>query len=101
MLKGESMSGFLIGEHVYLKPFEKEDLIYILKWVNDPEIRGLIGEAKPMTEIDAEKYFEKLQSDKNKVWFVITLKESGKVIGMVGFNKAALSFYEKMSGLRN
>ena len=78
------MSGFLIGERVYLRPLAKEDLIYIRKWVNDPEIRGLTGEVKPMTQVGAEEYFERVQSDGNRVWFVIVLKENGKVIGEAG-----------------
>jgi hypothetical protein len=32
---------FLIGEHVYLRPLEAGDLMYIQKWANDPEIRGV------------------------------------------------------------
>jgi RimJ/RimL family protein N-acetyltransferase len=78
------MSGFLMGERVYLRPLEKEDLIHIQKWVNDPEIRGLTGEVKPMTQAGGEKYYESLQSDENRVWFVIVLKENGRVIGEAG-----------------
>ena len=78
------MSGFLSGEHVCLRPLSREDLIYIRKWMNDPEIRGLIGEVRPMTETGAEKWFERVQSDENRVWFVIVLKENGKVIGEAG-----------------
>lgn len=78
------MSGFLIGKHVCLRPLEKEDLIYIRQWGNDPEIRGLIGEVHPMTETGAEKWFERVQSDENRVWFVIVLKENGEVIGEAG-----------------
>ena len=82
--KGEVMSGFLIGERVYLRPLAKEDLIHLRKWVNDAEVRGLIGEVRPMTQIGAEQYLEKVQNDESRVWFVIVLKEDGKVIGEAG-----------------
>ena len=60
---------FLKGEHIYLRPMEKEDLIYIKKWVNDPEIRGIIGEVNSMTSADGEEYFEKTHNDPSKEWF--------------------------------
>lgn len=64
--KGEIMSGFLIGERIYLRSLEKDDLIYIRKWVNDPEIRALTGEVEPMTQAGSEEYFERLHSDRKQ-----------------------------------
>lgn len=78
------MSGFLIGERVYLRPLVKEDSIHLRKWMNSPEIRGLIGEVKPMAQAHAEEYLEKIQNDESRVWFAIVLKENGKVIGEAG-----------------
>jgi len=80
----DSTLEFLIGERIYLKPLEKADLVYIRKWANDPEIRRLTGEVKPMTQAGADDFLERVRSDKNRVWFVIALKENGKVIGETG-----------------
>lgn len=75
---------FLIGERVYLRPVEREDLAYVRKWSNDPEIRRVTGEVTPMTQKEAEAWFEKLQSDESRVWFMVALKENDLVIGEAG-----------------
>jgi diamine N-acetyltransferase len=82
--KAKVMSRFLVGERIYLKPLEKEDLVYIRKWANDPEIRGLTGEVRPMTQAGADAFFERVKSDENRIWFTIVLKQDGKVIGETG-----------------
>jgi RimJ/RimL family protein N-acetyltransferase len=82
--KDKVATGFLTGERVCLRPLEKEDLIHIQKWANDPEIRRLTGEVKPMTQAGAEKFFERVKNDQNRVWFVIVLRENGEVIGEAG-----------------
>ena len=77
-------NAFLMGERVYLRPVEKDDLKWIRKWANDSEIRRLTGEVNPMTQAGAEEYFEKLNRDPDRVWFMIVLKENGKPIGETG-----------------
>ena len=56
-----------MGERVYLRPVEKDDLKWIRKWANDSEIRRLTGEVNPMTQAGAEEYFEKLNHDPDRV----------------------------------
>ena len=51
---------FLIGERVYLRPIEPEDLPLVRKWANDPEIRRLTGETLPMSQADADGFLEKV-----------------------------------------
>jgi RimJ/RimL family protein N-acetyltransferase len=77
-------SSFLIGEHVTLKPLEKEDLVHIRKWANDPAIRRLTGEVRPMTQAGVEEFFERVKNDKNRIWFVIVQRKDGRVIGEIG-----------------
>lgn len=75
---------FLVGERVYLRPLEAGDLPYIQKWANDPEIRGLTGEVKPMSRAEAEAFYERVQNDKHRVWFIVALVEDDRVIGEAG-----------------
>ncbi|MCL4516307.1 MAG: GNAT family N-acetyltransferase [Firmicutes bacterium] len=91
--ESDRRAAFLIGERVYLRPMEPEDLPLIRKWVNDPEIRGLIGEALPSSRASVEEHLEAIRKDRDRVWFSIVLKEDGRV---VGFNQKALRFYEKV-----
>lgn len=75
---------FLIGNRIYLRPVKREDMTIIQKWCNDPDLRKLVGDVTPLTELGAEKYFEKLCTDDSRVWFSIVLKEGDRVIGETG-----------------
>lgn len=75
---------FLIGERVYLRPLKADDLKYVQEWANDPEVRGLIGEVKPMSRAAAEAFLERVESDEHRVWFIIALVEDDRAIGEAG-----------------
>ena len=77
-------SKFLVGEHIYLRPVEHDDLAHIRKWANDSEIRRLTGEVTPMTPAGAERFYEKVQNDEDRVWFIIALCENDAPIGEAG-----------------
>lgn len=77
-------SKFLLGDRVYLRPVEHDDLPYIRAWANDPEIRRLTGEVTPMTPAGAERFFEKVQNDEDRVWFIIALRDNDTPIGEAG-----------------
>jgi diamine N-acetyltransferase len=76
--------GFLVGERLYLRPVEREDLALIREWANDPELRRLTGEVRPMTLADAEAFFAKVNEDDDRVWFIVALKENDAPIGEAG-----------------
>ena len=82
--KSETKSRFLIGKRVYLRALEKEDLIYIRKWSNDPEIRKLTGEVASISQADADRFLERIYNDNTRKWFVIVIKENDRVIGEAG-----------------
>lgn len=82
--EGSIIPGFLIGERVCLRPLENDDLVYIRKWTNDPEIRRLTGEVKPMSQVRGDEFFERVRSDRDREWFIIVVKENGKAIGETG-----------------
>jgi len=79
------MNKFLEGSRVYLRPVEKDDLRTFSEWVNDGEIRALIGEVYLMTERGLEEFYEKAQRTEDTIWFVIVDKEKDLVIGETGF----------------
>jgi len=75
---------FLTGERLYLRPIEAEDLPFIRQWANDPDVRRLTGEALPMSKAGADEFLERVRQDKERVWFVVVLKENDRVIGEAG-----------------
>lgn len=78
------MSEFLSGQRVYLRPLERDDLPLLHKWLNDPEIRGLIGEVLPTSQSGMAAYFDKVQADSSRVWFVIVVRDGDRMIGEAG-----------------
>lgn len=77
-------SPFLIGERLYLRALEKEDLVHIRQWANDPEIRALTGEVLPMGPAATDEFWERVRTERDRVWFVVVLKENEQVIGEAG-----------------
>jgi diamine N-acetyltransferase len=75
---------FMIGQRIYLRPIEKDDLPSIRTWSNDPEIRKLTGEVTPTSMAGAESFHERVINDQNRIWFVIALKENDRIIGETG-----------------
>lgn len=73
---------FLESEHIALRPFEAGDETFFLKWYNDRETRGKIGEVLPTSRAQAEQDLRR--EGKDSVWFAIVCKESGTVIGETG-----------------
>lgn len=74
----------LVGEKVTLRPFSRLDALFIQKWMADAELRRLIGEVAPFTKEEAELYYEKVQADPNRAWYIIMVRDEGKVIGEAG-----------------
>jgi len=85
MKTSKGSAKFLIGDRIYFRPIEPEDLPLIQRWINDPEIRILEGEVLPTSISDEKEGLENLYKDKSKVWFVVALKDNDKMIGTGGF----------------
>jgi RimJ/RimL family protein N-acetyltransferase len=79
-----STAFFLIGPTIALRPVEPSDLPVIRSWVNDPQIRSLIGETRPLSYTAAETYVEQLQRDPTRVWFMIIERATERRIGECG-----------------
>ena len=78
------MSKFLIGERLYLRALEKEDLDKCIKWINDPENRHLTKfDEHPFNRTKEEEWFEKMNKNQNMILFAICLNDD-KVIGDLG-----------------
>ncbi|KYK32315.1 MAG: hypothetical protein AYK19_03310 [Theionarchaea archaeon DG-70-1] len=84
MLHNKSHTTFLVGDQVYLRPIEPEDLSFICKWANDPEIRKLTGEVLPMSMGRTTEFLERIHKEKDRVWFTVVLKENDRLIGEAG-----------------
>lgn len=75
---------FIMGKGVTLRRLEEGDLEHIRRWLEDPELRTLIGATAPMTEEDAAKWFARVDRDPSRAWFVIVEDEGDRVVGEAG-----------------
>lgn len=75
---------FLVGDKVVLRPFEADDLPHMASWYNQPELRALIGQVYPETKHSAEDWFERLCTDRSRIWFAVVRKSDGMVVGEAG-----------------
>lgn len=48
----------ILGQHVRLRPNEKDDLPRYVKWFSDPDLRGLLSMHLPLSQAEEEKWFE-------------------------------------------
>ena len=82
--KSEGKSRVLSGKRVYLRPLTRADLVYLRRWSDDAEIRGLIGDTTPMSQAECEKFLEKVYADSSREWFMVVIKQDNRVIGEAG-----------------
>lgn len=73
---------FLESKHVYLRTFEDGDEDFFIKWYNDKETRGKIGEILPTSKMQAENIIKR--NGKDSIWFAIVCKDNNNVIGETG-----------------
>jgi RimJ/RimL family protein N-acetyltransferase len=81
----------LKGKLVQLRPVQRADITYFLKWFNDPEITQYLGMYLPMTEMAEQKYIEELGTSRamTDAPFMIDAidGENCKTIGDLGLHR--------------
>lgn len=76
---------FIVGEKVYLRGVEREDLPKIAKWTNDPEVTlYLFMGARPTSLEAVTEEWEKRMKATNEIEFAICDKKTNSIIGWCG-----------------
>jgi len=91
--KRKTGSVVLTGDRVVLRPLVRADLAYLRRWLEDAEMRGLIGEVAPMSEADSERFLKKVRADTARAWFTVVVKENGRAIGEAGLLRMDLPWH--------
>lgn len=89
------------GKKVGLRSVEKEDLILLKEWRNNPHFRKNFREVRELSTLDQEYWFESLSKTKNENFmFVLVDLKTNRVIGAAGLlyinwiiRSADFSFY--------
>ena len=77
---------FLKGKRLILRPLLRQDIPYLLRWINDEDVTQYLATYLPMMEADEERWLETLVKDKqtNLVFMIVTT--DGKPIGTMGLH---------------
>lgn len=78
---------FRIGDRIYLRPVEVEDVPVLQKWVNDPEVNQYLGVYLPYNAVREREWVEGLYKDPANVVLVIALIEGDRPIGNCGLHQ--------------
>lgn len=73
----------LVGKKTIIRAINPDDLTYLLKWREDPEISSLLGNELPISFEMQKKWYEKTIGDSTKKKFIIETTDK-KIIGMIG-----------------
>ena len=76
------------GQHVYLRPAEREDVPTFVRWFTDADVLRNLSMRAPMSEAAELGWFDRMQASqgKSEFHFVICLLEGDRPIGTVGLH---------------
>jgi RimJ/RimL family protein N-acetyltransferase len=81
---------FLIGERVYLRPVELEDVDRFVRWFNDPEVRATLSNSFPLSRLREREFVESLYKEHSDVVLAIAVREGNAHIGVAGLHRIGL-----------
>lgn len=79
---------FLMGERLYLRPIETEDLERCRRWVNDPEVRQFILRQTPLDDVGEQTWHTSRDRKPfpSDITLALVLKKKDRHIGTVGLH---------------
>jgi RimJ/RimL family protein N-acetyltransferase len=80
---------FLIGERLYLRPLDEDDLDRCLRWINDPEIVVTLGRRTPMSRTTEREWLLGQYKDDRNLALAIVLKDGDRHVGNTGLHAIA------------
>ena len=82
---------FIIGDKIYLRAIESEDVDAFVEWLNDWDVREYLStKALPFNKIREKEWVEGLYKDDRNIVFGIVLKGSDRLIGNIALHGISL-----------
>ena len=88
---------FIVGDKIYLRPLEMEDIDSFVVWLNDDEVRQYLMRISPLNRIREREFVENLYKDDREMVLGIVLKENDQLIGNIGLGR--ISIPHRQTGL--
>ena len=82
---------FIVGDRIYLRPLEMEDIDSFILWLNDEEVRQYLMRTSPLNRIREREFVERLYKNDREIVLGIVLKENDQLIGNIGMNGISIS----------
>lgn len=82
----DNQERFLVGERVFLRPYNESDLEFLYQGLYIQETRRLTGLKKVYSKEFMAEYFSKISKDDSRIFLVIVDKSTNEPIGDVELN---------------
>ena len=83
---------FIVGEKLYLRPLEMDDLESTISWFNDGEVTQFINRVIPMNRTTGTEFIEKLYRDGREIVLGIVDNETDRLIGQIALHDISMPF---------
>ncbi len=90
---------FIIGDKIYLRPLDMEDIDSFVMWLNDEEVRQYLSRMSPLNKIREKDFIEGLYKDDREIVLGIALKENDQLIGNLALHRISLPFRHAELGI--
>jgi RimJ/RimL family protein N-acetyltransferase len=90
-------NAFLIGNLVYLRPLEREDIPLLQTWFNDPEVTRTLARTQPMTRTDEEVFLQRIAGSTTELVLGIAMRAADRLVGTIGLH--AIDWRNRHAGL--
>lgn len=77
---------YAVGERVYLRPLDRDDVDDLLQWIHDPEITATLTFRWPLSRAQEEVYIDDIYAGQKEMTLGIALREDNRLIGAIGLH---------------
>ena len=90
---------FIVGDGIYLRPLEMEDVDSFVLWLNDEEVRQYLMRISPFNKIREKEFVENLYKDDREIVLGIVLRENDQLIGNIGLHGVSIPYRQAGLGI--
>jgi len=80
------LNPFLVGERIYLRPLDIDDLERCQRWINNPEITATLTMRFPMSKSQEESWISSHYKDQSNIPLAIVVRNDDQHIGNCGLH---------------
>ncbi|MFC1715761.1 GNAT family N-acetyltransferase [Candidatus Poribacteria bacterium] len=90
---------FIVGDRIYLRPLDMEDIDPFVQWLNDEEVRQYLSRMSPLNKVREKDFIEGLYKNDSEIVLGIVLKEDDQLIGNLALHRISSPFRHAGMGI--